>query len=67
MLAALARLGERDQEVLRLAAWEGLDPSRAAAVLGCSRGALAGRLRRARRRLGKQMTNPTNNAKERPS
>jgi RNA polymerase sigma-70 factor, ECF subfamily len=65
VLAALARLGERDQEVLRLAAWEGLDPTRAAAVVGCSRGALAVRLHRARRRLAKQLTNPTDNAQER--
>ncbi|MFZ0382004.1 MAG: sigma-70 family RNA polymerase sigma factor [Solirubrobacteraceae bacterium] len=56
VLDALGRLGERDQEVLRLAAWEGLDPSRAAAVLGCSRGALAVRLHRARRRLVKQLS-----------
>lgn len=55
VLGALGRLGERDQEVLRLAAWEGFDPSRAAAVLGCSRGALAVRLHRARRRLAREM------------
>jgi RNA polymerase sigma-70 factor (ECF subfamily) len=55
VLAALSRLDERDQEVLRLAAFEGLDPQRAAAVLGCSRGALAVRLHRARKRLAKQL------------
>ena len=56
VLEALGRLGERDQEVLRLSAWEGLDPSRAAAVLECSRGAFAVRLHRARGRLAKQMS-----------
>jgi RNA polymerase sigma-70 factor (ECF subfamily) len=56
VLEALGRLGERDQEVLRLAAWEGLAANRAAAVLGCSRGALAVRLHRARRRLAEQMS-----------
>jgi RNA polymerase sigma-70 factor, ECF subfamily len=56
VLEALGRLGERDQEVLRLTAWEGLTPNRAAAVLGCSRGAFAVRLHRARRRLVEQMS-----------
>lgn len=53
ILAALAQLAERDREVLRLVAWEGLDGRRAAAALGCSRGAYAIRLHRARRRLEK--------------
>ncbi len=55
VLRALGRLSERDQEVLRLIAWEGLTPGRAAAVLGCSRGAFAVRLHRARRRLSAEM------------
>jgi RNA polymerase sigma-70 factor, ECF subfamily len=37
--------------VLLLIAWEGLEPARAAKVLGCSRNALAVRLHRARKRL----------------
>jgi RNA polymerase sigma-70 factor (ECF subfamily) len=48
---ALNELGERDREVLLLTGWEGLDPAEAATVLGCSRGALAVRLHRARKRL----------------
>jgi RNA polymerase sigma-70 factor, ECF subfamily len=48
---ALASLGERDREALLLIAWEGLSVSEAAVALGCSRGALAVRLHRARRRL----------------
>jgi RNA polymerase sigma-70 factor (ECF subfamily) len=48
---AFERLSEKDREVLRLAAWEGLDPRQMAAVLGCSPNAAAVRLHRARRRL----------------
>ena len=48
---ALASLSDRDREVLLLVAWEGLEPAKAARVLGCSRNALAVRLHRARRRL----------------
>jgi len=55
ILAALGRLSEGDREVLRLAAWEGLDARRAAVALGCSRGAFALRLHRARRRLAKEL------------
>ncbi|MBS1888354.1 MAG: RNA polymerase sigma factor [Actinobacteria bacterium] len=53
--AVFARLGEDDREVLRLIAWEGLEPREAAVVLGCSYGAFRVRLHRARRRLGKQL------------
>jgi RNA polymerase sigma factor (sigma-70 family) len=55
ILSALAQLDEREREVLRLAAWEGLDGRRAAAALGCSRGAYAIRLYRARRGLAKAL------------
>jgi RNA polymerase sigma-70 factor (ECF subfamily) len=55
ILVAFGRLGEGQREVLRLAAWEGIDAGRAAAVLGCSRGAYALRLHRARRRLTKEL------------
>ena len=55
VLDAFGRLSERDQEVLRLTAWEGLAASRGAVVLGCSRGAFAVRLHRARRRLAAEL------------
>ena len=55
ILAAFGRLSEREREVLRLAAWEGLDARRAAATLGCSPGAYAVRLHRARRRLAAEL------------
>jgi RNA polymerase sigma-70 factor (ECF subfamily) len=47
----LARLRPIDQEVLRLAAWEGLAPREMAVVLGCSANAASLRLHRARRRF----------------
>lgn len=55
LLTGLARLDERDREVLLLVAWEELDPSSAAAALGCSRATFAVRLHRARRRLAAAM------------
>jgi RNA polymerase sigma-70 factor (ECF subfamily) len=48
---AFSLLGEADQEILRLSAWEGLGVPELAAVLGCSRGAAKVRLFRARHRL----------------
>jgi RNA polymerase sigma factor (sigma-70 family) len=51
VLRALASLGEGDQELLRLVAWDGLDRSRAAQVLGIPPGRFSVRLHRARRRL----------------
>src|SRR5919198_2216379 len=51
--AAFAALTESQREVLRLVAWEGLDNRTAASVLGCSQGAFALRLYRARRSLAK--------------
>lgn len=55
IVAALGRLAEGQREVLRLAAWEGMDARRAAAVLGCSRSAYTLRLHRSRRRLAKEL------------
>lgn len=55
ILRALGRLGERDREVLMLSTWDGLDHRRAAAVLGCTRGAFAVRLHRARARLAREL------------
>jgi RNA polymerase sigma factor (sigma-70 family) len=51
VLAALATLDPADQELLRLNAWEGLEPSEAARVLGISSVAARSRLHRVRRRL----------------
>jgi RNA polymerase sigma factor (sigma-70 family) len=48
---AFANLEPRDQEILRLAAWEQLSSSEGAAVLGCSVPAYRMRLHRARIRL----------------
>jgi RNA polymerase sigma-70 factor (ECF subfamily) len=49
--AALGRLAPEDQEVLRLAGWEGLTPGEIAIVLGVSQVAARSRLHRARHRL----------------
>lgn len=48
---AMSRLGPDDQELLRLAYWEGLPARDIATVLGKGAGAVAIRLHRARRRL----------------
>jgi RNA polymerase sigma factor (sigma-70 family) len=53
--AAFDRLSEDDREVLRLVAWERLEPAQAALVLGCSRATFAMRLLRARRRLRRHL------------
>jgi len=53
--AALRRLHRADRELLRLAAWEGLQPAEIAVVVGCSPNAAAVRLHRARRRLVEEM------------
>jgi RNA polymerase sigma factor (sigma-70 family) len=53
--AAFARLSESHREVLRLVAWEGLDPSEAATALGCSASAFRVRLHRARQEMAKQL------------
>jgi RNA polymerase sigma factor (sigma-70 family) len=52
---AFSRLSERDREVLRLIAWEGLLLREAAAVLGCSAVACRVRFHRAKRRLAEQL------------
>jgi RNA polymerase sigma-70 factor (ECF subfamily) len=48
---AFAQLGERDQELLRLIAWEGMTPAEAGRVLGWSAVRARVRLHRARARL----------------
>ena len=53
--AALARLDERDREVLLLTAWDRLDRDAVAVVLGCTRANVAVRFLRARRRLAREL------------
>ncbi|MBO3736984.1 RNA polymerase sigma factor [Actinoplanes flavus] len=55
---ALDRLPADDRELLMLLAWDGLTRPEAAAALGCSRGTLAVRLHRARRRLEAALREP---------
>lgn len=55
VLAALARLPERDRELLTLLAWHGLAARDAARVLGCSTATFFVRLHRARRRLARAL------------
>lgn len=50
-LRALESLSDRDREILLLVAWEGLGRAAIASVLGVSRGAVAVRLLRAKRRF----------------
>jgi len=52
VIAAIGDLTPFQQEALLLVAWDGLGEREAAAVLGCSRGALALRPQAARRRVG---------------
>ncbi|HEY3971287.1 MAG TPA: RNA polymerase sigma factor [Solirubrobacteraceae bacterium] len=54
-LAALASLSEAQREVLLLVAWEGLSQREVATALGCTRGAVALRLYRARTSLRKAL------------
>lgn len=61
--AAMARLSEEDAEVLRLWAWEQLEPAEIAVVLGCTPGAARTRLHRARTRL-RQVLLPAAGAEE---
>jgi len=53
--AALGSLSDKDQEVLRLVAWDGLTPGELATVLGCSQVAARTRLHRARGRLARKL------------
>jgi len=61
VVAALQQLRQEDQEILRLAAWEGLSGAELAVALGCSENAATIRLHRARKRLEEQL------AKEEPA
>ena len=51
LVAALARLSDRDRELLLLIAWDGMSPTQAAAILGVKPATVRVRLLRARRRL----------------
>jgi RNA polymerase sigma-70 factor (ECF subfamily) len=53
--AALARLAERDREVLTLSVWDHLDRASIAQVLGCSQANVSVRLHRARRRFAAEI------------
>ena len=55
VLAALRELRAEEQEILRLAAWEGLTNAELAVALDCSENAATIRLHRARKRLAEQM------------
>ena len=61
VLTALRELRAEEQEVLRLAAWEGLTNAELAVALDCSENAATIRLHRARKRLAEQL------AKEEPA
>jgi RNA polymerase sigma-70 factor, ECF subfamily len=63
---ALEQLPERDQELLLLTAWEGLDLGQVAEVIGCSRGAAGVRLHRARKRLRQALDCPGSPSDARP-
>ncbi|HET6866969.1 MAG TPA: sigma factor-like helix-turn-helix DNA-binding protein [Solirubrobacteraceae bacterium] len=52
---AIATLSAPEREALLLVAWEGLEPRRAARVVGCTPAAFRARLYRARRRLAAQL------------
>jgi RNA polymerase sigma-70 factor (ECF subfamily) len=54
MLTALARLRPDDQELLRLAWWDGLSHAQVGEVVGCSPQTAAQRIHRAARRVAKE-------------
>jgi RNA polymerase sigma-70 factor (ECF subfamily) len=55
VVAALKQLRRDDQEILRLAAWEGLTGAELAVALDCSENAATIRLHRARKRLAEHL------------
>lgn len=67
VVAAIADLSERDQEVIRLAYWEELPHTRIAGLLGCSVGAVDVRLHRAVRRLEKGLRRAGHRPSGRPA
>jgi RNA polymerase sigma-70 factor (ECF subfamily) len=67
LLAALARLSDDDQELLRLAVWEELPHADIGDLLGCSVGAVDVRLHRAVRRLEKGLRQAGHRPGRRPA
>ncbi len=63
---AVSQLSEADQEVLLLAAWEGLSHRQIADVLGCSPAAVGKRFSRAKQRLAKQYRRTSTTHSHRP-
>ncbi|MEU7893771.1 RNA polymerase sigma factor [Nonomuraea sp. NPDC049152] len=59
VLKAMARLTQDERELLVLVAWQGLSTRDAAKVVGCSVPAFKVRLHRARKRLQREMEQPT--------
>ncbi|MFQ5968253.1 MAG: RNA polymerase sigma factor [Acidimicrobiia bacterium] len=57
VLDVMARLRPRDQELLRLVAWEELPREEIAEILGCSRGTVNQRYHRALKRMAKELGN----------
>ena len=66
VLAALARLRDVDQEILRLAVWEELPHREIAAVLGGTEASVAVRLHRARNRLAREIGKEERRAGQEP-
>lgn len=66
LAAAFARLSDRDREVLRLVAWEGLSLAQASTVLGCTTVSCRVRFHRAKRRLAALLETSTAGASARP-
>lgn len=69
VLLAFASLSERDQELLRLIAWEGLKPAQVATVLGITSSLVSLRLHRARHRFAQALARnePTESHPDTPS
>jgi RNA polymerase sigma-70 factor (ECF subfamily) len=61
---AFSRLSAAQRDVLRLAAWDGLGATQAAAVLGCTEAAFRVRLHRARTELAKHLSEAGHEAGE---
>jgi RNA polymerase sigma-70 factor (ECF subfamily) len=59
VLAALGRLREKDQEVLRLVIWEEMSAKDVGLVIGCSTSAAEQRLHRAKKRLASKYSPPS--------
>ncbi|MFJ4107986.1 RNA polymerase sigma factor [Oerskovia enterophila] len=66
VLAALGRLAPKYREVVLLVAWDGLDASQAAQVLGASPAAVKMRLSRARRQLSRELEDQAEPATDSP-